>query len=310
MSNKKLHDQILKYIENEKEAPKPSDSLKATLEKARNKAKEKGLFITESNIEAYIRGDLDAVECTIIENRMATDPEFAAKVAMEQAIVTGIREYAAEQESLQREAKKQVGQQDQLTQDKGKIIEVASNVPQTVTRSFTINTRKWLLAATLALLLGAILFFNRQPDLQIHTLVQQEIELLHARDANMAQGYSSSNFDYANQLIDEGKYQEARKLILDLPEIKRSFELKYLLGMILLYSNDYSGALQNFEEIMQEPYVADDFIIKSTYSAALCQIGLNNKKKALEYLDKVIAIKPVFQDYVEKAQLLKIQLQH
>jgi|GEM_PF-3156483 len=134
---------------------KISSSLEATLAKARENAKSKGLFITDDDIEAYARGDLDKETTAILEMRMTQDLEFAAEVNAEMALADGIRQYTkAHQEEMNESV------------ETPKAVEVGSMTVITdapIVGSSSNNWQKWLIDAAIALFCISILILVLSP---------------------------------------------------------------------------------------------------------------------------------------------------
>ena len=281
---------------------KISSSLEATLAKARENAKSKGLFLTDDDIEAYARGDLDNETTAILEMRMAQDLEFAAEVNTEMALADGIRQYA-KVHHVEMSGSNETPKAAEVSS----MTVSASNVRATTNAPMAVrvnNWRKWLVAASIALLCGV--FWLIQPEtVDTDALVQKELNSFNRFAAS--RGYSETPYDSASTLLGNGKYEEARQIVNGTME--KTPEMLYILGMTYLYEKNCQKALEYFEPIMNDQKTIEEWRAKSLYAASLCYFSLNQKNKAREVLESLLEYlkpkdpknAPFIQEYRDKA---------
>jgi len=289
---------------------KISSSLEATLLKARENAKSKGLFLTDDDIEAYARGDLDAETTSILEMRMAQDLEFAAEVNTEMALADGIRQYTkAHQEEMQHLKEIPTAQAAEIipasgAKEAGAMTVSTSNVRATATTPMVVssnnNWQKWLVAASIALFCGVFwLIQPKNPEAMLAELKEQEMADFTRLNINLgskqfggSESNVPSNFENAAWLFNQGKFQETEDFILKI-EGEQVYELRYILGMCALFQDDYDRALTHFQpNIDDKEGDKADYYVKSIYGAALCHLAKRDKAKVRELLDILIRMAP------------------
>jgi len=289
---------------------KISSSLEATLLKARENAKSKGLFLTDDDIEAYARGDLDKETTAILEMRMTQDLEFAAEVNAEMALADGIRQYAkAHQVEMQRLKEIPTAQAAEIipasgAKEAGAMTLSTSNVPVTATTPVVVssnnNWQNWLIAAAIALFCGVFWLIQlKNPEAMLAELKEQEMADFTRLNINLgskqfggSESNVPSNFENAAWLFNQGKFQETEDFILKI-EGEQVYELRYILGMCALFQDDYDRALTHFQpNIDDKEGDKADYYVKSIYGAALCHLAKRDKAKVRELLDILITMAP------------------
>ncbi len=200
-------------------------------------------------IERYFRNELSAEELQGFQQQLETDQAFAQAVAVEQDIVDTLR----------------IKEQQRFRQRLTKIH--TEEIKETPIKS--LFNRRWLMAASIAILLGVSFFLwtNNQPlsSQEIFAANYEQPSLTTARtgENNAALAPIKTAYEQAN-------YATATKLINDLLAKEYDGNLALVLGACYLENNQIEDAITIFETIQQQTDLADD---------ALWYLGLAHLKK-------------------------------
>ena len=281
----------MQHQENIYNSSTPLDKL---LEKARQNAYERGLFLTDEDIEAYVRGHIEAEKKTILEARITRDPEFAAEVAAEKGVVEGICQFA----QLQRPPIAA----EEYTPDANEmpLLPVVEKSGLNILPIATAKRRahlswdgKWLAAAaSIALLVATgVIYLNLRQSREIANLYQtytgeeNQMKVLQSVIAN--KGFTSD--DTLAQAYDAFISRDYTAAWNDFAQKKQDPRAQLFMGLIEMKRNQPQNALLYLDKAQQQQErSAENKIVKiqvlAQWNMALCLLKIGDQQAAIEFL--------------------------
>ncbi len=246
----------------------------------------------ESQIDAYLLGELLGAERSEFEQALAQDPELAQQVEEQRLLMEGLQFHGNEQ---LRARLKNIHQQAETTATE------TSEKTNAKVRRFPLRTLLTA-AATLALLIIATLLLRTGPA-SGPEIFAQHYDAYSLSLTNRSEPGVDENLAQIDELYAQGNYEAILPLVRQvLPTRPNDPLLKMAGGIAALESKQYQEAIRYFQAIRQEPDspLAD----QATWYLALTHLRQDSKNLARHLLEK-LASRPDADRHQEAQQVLE-----